>query len=558
MSCYGARREVPTRWAPQVERAWCEARATVPGRVAMRDPADLPTLETVGCHDGLSRRIYLNLELCERLGILDCLPSILVHELGHHLHHPRQMARQARHFFLMRRIVRRGSHRLLNVFYDLLIDGSLRDQHRRQMVRVMRALVDDGVPALTPQNGFFLAMYEALWSLPQGTLLDPDLELVLAAHREGYRAEAAALVRHLPNLGPNSFSQLILFLSVYRNYLTESPEGTALGDSGLGGCSGAEPQLEDWAQALVPDPQEAEAIDQAEASGQIGPRMAARLRKDLDPGQRLDAFARHVDARRSTRQQLAGMHYRSLARAHLVALPRRAAPSEASLPTGLLEWSPGDALGRVDWRASFIRRGRRWAVAAPLMRDLLAEEEGPDTVGELPRVEIWLDVSGSMPDPASQVNAMTLAAVILAQAALRDGGSARAVLYSDRTEAMPGWSRDQAELESFLAGYLGQGTWFPFQDLARSVAEHAARPPTRVLISDQDFHHNFDAAAEHRRILADAARGSAPLILLLHLPEPGPWARYQGLGAQVVRVRDLLGLPRAAAQLAASLLGGGR
>jgi hypothetical protein len=170
-----------------------------------------------------------------------------------------------------------------------------------------------------------------------------------------------------------------------------------------------------------------------------------------------------------------------------------------------------------------------------------------------PRMEIYLDVSGSMPNPCLALNAMTLAAQILSLGTVRAGGRVRALLYSSEPLLFWEWSRSETEMSRFLMHYLGAGTVFPFAILSRSVAECSDDQPIRVVISDRDFDANFDADVSHRGIFQDAVAKSPHFVLLQHVPEAGRVRSYRGLGATVIEVHQMDDFPRLATDLTFAL-----
>jgi hypothetical protein len=172
-------------------------------------------------------------------------------------------------------------------------------------------------------------------------------------------------------------------------------------------------------------------------------------------------------------------------------------------------------------------------------------------------LEVYLDVSGSMPDPRLTRNAMTLAAQVLVTGAIRAGGWARAVLYSSAPVTFWEWCRSEAELSRFLMHYVGGGTDFPFDLLRRSVTECGACQPIRVVISDADFHCNYEADPAHETVFAEAARAVPHPVLMLHATGD-PEGRYRRAGAKVITIKELEDYPAMAAALATALFEGGR
>jgi hypothetical protein len=114
---------------------------------------------------------------------------------------------------------------------------------------------------------------------------------------------------------------------------------------------------------------------------------------------------------------------------------------EAIVPTTLEEWDIGEPLAEIDWIATLRLRGDRLGGIAPLRRERLAEYEGAEVPIWQRKVEIYLDVSGSMPDPRQSLNAMTLGALVLATGAIRSDGAVRALMYSHEYVSHWDWCR---------------------------------------------------------------------------------------------------------------------
>jgi len=225
----------------------------------------------------------------------------------------------------------------------------------------------------------------------------------------------------------------------------------------------------------------------------------------------------------------------------------------ALVPTTVEEWEPGESVATIDWLTTLRLRGEVLGTATPLVRERIADEEGFVVPSFEGRTEIYLDVSGSMPDPTKAMNAMTLAAQILVTGTLRAGGAARALLYSTTHEKSWEYCRSETILSKFLMRYIGGGTEFPFEVLAASVESERHLQPIRVIITDTDFDMNYSSKPENAQIFKRAAERSAALVLLLHQPNRERVRQYEQVGARVVGVRTLSDFPIMAAALAHSL-----
>jgi hypothetical protein len=205
----------------------------------------------------------------------------------------------------------------------------------------------------------------------------------------------------------------------------------------------------------------------------------------------------------------------------------------------------------VDWPATLSQRGPLLGAAQPLLRHRVAEAEGWEVPLWQPRVEIYLDVSGSMPDPRMTRNAMTLAAQILVTGAIRAGGWARVILYSSAPVTFWEWCRSESELSRFLMHYIGGGTEFPFDLLRKSVVECRSAQPIRVIITDADFHSNYKKSPDQGAFV-DAARDSPHTILMLHATDDVNGS-YGRAGARVITIAEMEDYPTMAVALANAL-----
>jgi hypothetical protein len=111
-----------------------------------------------------------------------------------------------------------------------------------------------------------------------------------------------------------------------------------------------------------------------------------------------------------------------------------------------------------------------------------------------------------MPNPASSLNVMTLAAQILCASALRKKGKVRGAIYSAGPVKTSDWMYDEELARRFFLHYVGGGTDYPFK-LLRKWSEELA-DVVRVIISDSDFLFNLGGprAMEQLQFAADRSR----------------------------------------------------
>lgn len=536
-----------------VAEAWPRAQARWSTFLVMGEPvvaAALPSIAQI--HLG-TREVSLDGELIAKHGLEGCVEALLAHEVGHHVRYPATLAADARLRLLERGLIPFQGVSLVNLFTDLMINEHLGHAYSEQFARAYRAIVPMERWKEGPAFLFYLSVYEELWGLGPGAILG-EHAAPFAATFPGVRADAQLLAQDLFHLGPNLYTQFLFFLSIVCRYLAPVDQTPPV-MTGPGPCSSGEPSPGDWADALTLSPQEREAIARAlrerwitAADGErLGGRDARETRIAGLPGQGT-ADARAVP-------EVMAAYYRQQAERHLFRVPTRRVLGDAVVPTTVDDWEPGDPVRAIDWLATLQRRGETYGAGAPLKREAVADHEGLEVPTFVPRVEIYLDVSGSMPNPITTLNAMTLAAQVLAMGALRAEGAVRALLFSTGTTEYWSWCRSEAEISRFLMHYIGGGTVFPFGRLADSVRECGDQQPHRVFITDRDFDTCYDGSPRNAVTLTEAATRSPRLVMLLHQPDAEKARRYERAGATVVPVGDLEDFPKMAGALARALFG---
>lgn len=543
--------------AAALEQAW-HAALTLWGLAVNVSAPTLKGGETdpIAYIDLRSREVVVN---GVRLAEMDCwgsLTAILAHELGHHLHYPHSLTTQARLELLERELLPMRGGSLLNLFNDFMINCELvkHPEMLEQLSAVYAAMkLKKADAAADPCFVFFLVCFEEAWRTAPGALTGPAGPALEALYL-GARAEAQMLAETVPNLGPNVFTQFIYFASVFSRYqpLEDNAKSKSKSKSKNPFAGDhSEPEAGDYADALQRSSQEREAVKRGVASGWLDAakvpddNAAARIRAATLPG-----------LMKGQPQKLASamaLHYRRLAERYLMKPPPTLRDGEPLIPSTLTEWDSADSPKEIDWLASVSARGHALGVAMPLKRELDADDPVDQATRFSTRLEIYLDVSGSMPDPKTALNPMTLAAQVLATSALRAGGSARALIYSSNHVKHWTWTRSEITMSQFLMTYIGGGTTFPFGVLTDSMKETAASPPIRIVLTDADFHHNMKQAKAEA--LLREAQARSPFIILLNNARPEhDWVKaIAATSARVVCVSSIAEFPKTAAALALAL-----
>jgi hypothetical protein len=450
-----------------IKQAWPGAIAHWSSFLVLNEPALDAHQPAIAQIDLGTRRVSLNEKLIGDMGLHDCVPAMLAHEVGHHVSYPGTLQVQARLHLLERTVVPFPQYSFVNAFTDLMINERLgRTDLRAQMVRIYQAGIRRSLASHAdawkrdPFFVFYLALYETLWDSAEGEILGS----VAASFREEfphYRAEAAVLTQDLFVLGPNLYTQFLYFLSLSIRYLipviTKSADTEAVlhvATDGKG-CNCGEPSPSDWAQALRPTAAEKEAIRRAIEKGWFDERQSKRLLRAADINERMSALPGLGSADASVVPEIMAAYYRQQAERLLFRPPAHPRIGEPVLPSVLEDWTPTDPVRDIDWLATLNLRGDKAGPAMPLKRLHEAEIEGEDVRFHGTRMEIYLDVSGSMPNPCINLNPMTLAAQILTTATTRACGQVRLALYSHDTVRHWEWSRSEREMSGFLMHYIG-------------------------------------------------------------------------------------------------------
>jgi hypothetical protein len=111
-------------------------------------------------------------------------------------------------------------------------------------------------------------------------------------------------------------------------------------------------------------------------------------------------------------------------------------------------------------------------------------------------LDMYVDSSGSMPNPQMQTSFLTLAGAVIALSALRAGSRVQATLWSGKGQVMhtEGFVRDEAKILRVLTGFYGGATCFPIHRLRDTYAgaRTNARPVHILMISDDGITTMFD------------------------------------------------------------------
>lgn len=481
--------------------------------------------------------------------------EVLAHEIGHHVLAPATLTDHARMIARMRwalPTVEQHAPMVANLYSDLLINDRLQRSAGLRMANVYQALGKDGGGGAV--WALYFRIYELLWSLERGSLgggkTDDRLEgdawlgvrLVRSYARDwldGSGRFAALLLPHL--LEDSKSSALIEKLLDTRNAAAGgAPAG--LVEEEAGEREGALHPAQDPAIADLPEGENTDVEKDFDSKPKELERNASARSQAREPfqfGEILRAAGLDISD-----HDAAVRYYRERTRPYLIPFPSRPNPrSTDPLPEGLEPWDIGQALDAADWLQSVLQSPRVIPGMTTVQR-VWGTSEGHEPKREPLDLDLYVDSSGSMPNPQRLTSYPALAGAILCLSALRAGARVQATLWSGKNQftTTNGFIRDEDAILRVLTGYFGGATAFPIHVLRDTYA--ARKPGTRpthvLVISDDGVSTMFDRdergdSGWHIAALA-LKRAAGGGTLVLNLPER--WEAKAGPCADIRRARD--------------------
>ncbi len=488
--------------------AWPEALAVWSKFTRLRDPS-LCASHVEASKQGLSgsfamirlldQSVVVDLPLVTALGLDDYALEVLAHEIGHHILAPGSASDQFRLLARMRRALptlEQHAPMVANLYTDLFINDRLQRQANLRMADIYRKLQQGRSVEAKSSGGvwtLYMRIYENLWQLEKGELgggqaderLDTDAWL------------GARLIRVYANdwmLAAGRFATLLLpYLVEDTDALSPSRYLLDTRDAARGCQTYGAQQIEDDEEGGAIHPvhdKRISGLDGEEPPAEAPVRSGGgQLREPFELGDILKASG--VDL---SDHEIAIRYYRERALPHLVAFPSRPAPeSQEPQMEGLEAWEIGDPLEDIDWLQSVMQSPRPVPGVTTVRRVFgRAPARAIDAVPV--DLDMYVDSSGSMPNPQAHTSFLTLAGAVIALSALRAGAKVQVTLWSGKNEVMqtPGFVRDEDMILGVLTEFFGGGTCFPIHRLRQTYAGKRERPAHILMISDDGITTMFD------------------------------------------------------------------
>lgn len=486
------------------------------------------------------KSVVIDLEAIARLDLDDHAAVILAHEIGHHVLAPASATDSFRLIARLRPALptfERHAPMVANLYTDLLINDRLQRQAGLDIAGVYQRMNTREPGTRSRLWMLYMGMYESLWGLEKGSLGGPAGDPAM----EGDAWLGARLIRVYARNWLHAAGRFATLLLPYLAEDAEQDKALRRLHDTRDAAAGAEPS---GAQTI--EPEEADGIvhpahdplvtGEAPRTARVpaipdaapGRPGAGQAREPFEYGEILRAAGLTL-----TDEAIAIRYYRERALPMLVPFPVQPAPaSEEPQLEGLEPWALGDSLDEIDWLQS-VAQSPTVIPGVTTVRRVYGREPGVARKPEPIDLDLYVDSSGSMPDPRRFTSFLTLAGAVIALSALKAGARVQTTLWSGKQQWMstPGFVRDETAILNILVGYYGGATAFPIHQLRETFAQRTPRdrPVHILMISDDGITTMFDQDERGNNgwdVSATAlAKGRAGGTMALNL---GPWFRSDG------------------------------
>lgn len=483
----------------------------------------------------VDKSVVIDLQQVGSLGLGDYAVEILAHEIGHHVLAPATATDSFRLIARLRKslpTLERHAPMVANLFTDLLINDRLQRSAGLRMADVYAKLhrPEGGRPSKLWT--LYMGIYESLWGLLAGSIGGPKGDKTL----EGDAWLGARLIRVYARDWLKAAGRFGTLVLPYLAEDTEKDRALAAWHDTQHAAQGCEPSggqdVEDDEAGGAVHPSDDPLVTGEE--GKAKPADAVPAETDSNArasgGQKREPFEYGEILRAAgvqlSDQDIAIRYYRERALPHLVRFPvQPGVSSEEPQMEGLEPWEIGDPLDDVAWLET-LGQSPVVVPGVTTVRRVYGVEPGQPGKPEPVDLDLYVDSSGSMPDPRRFTSYLTLAGAIVALSALKAGARVQATLWSGKSQwiSTNGFVRDERAILGILTGFFGGATQFPIHVMRDTYATRKPtdRPVHILQISDDGITTMFDndehgaSGWDIARHALQVARGGGTMALNLY------------------------------------------
>jgi len=441
--------------------------------------------------------VIISCEKIVELKLEDFSEEILAHEIGHHTYCPADLTDQGR---LISKIGR-GLYNLksfaplvANLYSDLMVNERLFRINNLKLDKLYQNLKNDQMDKLW---NFYMRIYEILWALPKLTLTSMDI----SSEMEGDSQLANRIIKSYANdwlKGASKFAVLCY------QYISESDntqltfnkifDTKSVGENAKDIPSGlTECDDDEFDDNINPEDIENDSNTKRNQTYKKNNKTGGKgnFREPFRYGEILNSLGIKLSP-----EEIATKYYKELAIPHLIPFPKKTTPiSKEPIFEGLNSWDIGSPFEEINWFETVTKSP--YVIPGITTYSTIYGEDAGQQRGEEPiDLDIYVDSSGSIPNPTHSLSYLTLCGTIIALSALRAGSSIQVTLWSGKNEFImtDGFVRNEAEILKILVGYFGGCTAFPIHVLRDTYSNR--KPNSRkvhiLVISDDGVTTMFD------------------------------------------------------------------
>ncbi|HOF00669.1 MAG TPA: VWA domain-containing protein [Spirochaetota bacterium] len=410
-------------------------------------------------------KIFISIRNVYKYNLQDYPIETIGHEIGHHVYCPGNISDMARLIVRIRNAMPRKeyySSMICNLYTDILVNDRLfRDRGIRIEKIYLNFKSDDKL------WNFYMRIYEILWGLSAGFLTS----IPITPEMEGDAQLANRIIRTFSNdwiRGAGRFAAVCYSYIFNNDFNVENFSGIL--DSLKPGTDGALPEgLTDIEEDEGDLSDIFDDVGAGKSSYSSTPREHAvnkqsqgNYRTPFQYGEIIKSLGLNVK-----QEDILASYYKERAMPYLISFPKKITEkSSEPIHEGLDLWDFGSGLEKINWMETIFRS----PVVIPgytTFETHYGTDSGFEKEITPIDLDIYIDSSGSMPNPSVELSYLSLAGVIISLSALRSGSKVQATLWSGKTQFITtnGFIRDEKKIFSIITGFFGGSTQFPIHIL---------------------------------------------------------------------------------------------